>query len=87
MYGKCGNACEICNKYVVTCRGCLAENAENSETINCLFYNCAFKKNVKSCLSCAEYPCRLTRGVSRAYCPIHSIESDYSPLNTDLPQG
>jgi len=72
-YGKCGNACEICRYYKSTCNGCQIENAENPGKYNCLLFNCAVKKDVQSCFSCLDYPCKLSRGISKSYCPIHSI--------------
>ena len=74
IYGKCGNACEICMNYASKCMGCPAENEDNPGIYDCLFYNCAVDKGVDSCLSCVEYPCKLTVGLSRSYCPIHSKE-------------
>ncbi|TFH40981.1 MAG: hypothetical protein E4G94_08675 [ANME-2 cluster archaeon] len=39
-----------------------------------MIYNCATDKDVKSCLSCVEYPCKLITGISRSYCPVHSLK-------------
>ncbi|MCX9073843.1 MAG: hypothetical protein OIN88_04195 [Candidatus Methanoperedens sp.] len=30
----------------------------------------AVKKNIKYCGQCADYPCNLMRGLSKAYCPV-----------------
>ncbi|MBE0522843.1 MAG: DUF3795 domain-containing protein [Methanosarcinales archaeon] len=73
-YGKCGNACELCIHYDLSCNGCLAENKDKSKIYNCIIFDCATDKKVQSCLSCIEYPCDLIRGLSRSYCPIHSVK-------------
>lgn len=71
-YGKCGNACQICMHFDLTCRGCLAESEDNPDTYNCVIFNCATNKNVQSCLSCIDFPCDLIESLSRDYCPIRS---------------
>ena len=73
-YGKCGNTCQICMHFDLTCKGCLVENENNPDTYNCVIFDCATIKCVQSCLSCIEYPCSLIKGLSRGYCPIHSMK-------------
>ncbi len=70
-YGKCGKACEICMYNGLVCNGCLIENENYPDTINCLIYKCATDKNIQSCLSCLEYPCDLVKSLPWDYCPVH----------------
>ena len=71
-YGKCGKTCEICMYYDRVCKGCLIENEKHPDIYNCIIFDCATDKNVQSCLSCPDNPCDLLKGLSKAYCPIHS---------------
>jgi hypothetical protein len=72
--GKCGLACGLCKHYNLRCLGCEKENLAKHV---CLIFNCAEEKNVKYCLDCEEYPCRLMKGLSKSYCPVFtSIKFD-----------
>jgi len=66
---RCGLACEICNNFNMECLGCENENSNNKR---CVIFNCSTEKNIKYCLQCNEYPCRLMIGLSKSYCPIYS---------------
>jgi len=69
LIGRCGIACGLCKRYGSECPGC--EN-ENGEEHICIIYNCAVKKNINYCIQCPEAPCKLMRGLSKAYCPVCS---------------
>ena len=73
-YGKCGNACEICMHFDSGCKGCQIENESDLIDYNCVIYKCAIEKNVQSCFSCGEYPCKLVTGISKSYCPVHALK-------------
>lgn len=71
VYGKCGKACEICMYCGLVCKGCIEENKNFPQILNCVIFACATNKNVESCLSCLEYPCDLLKSLPRTYCPVH----------------
>ena len=76
-YGKCGYACSICMHFKNECSGCEMEMESHPGFHTCVIFSCAVEKNVDSCLSCGDYPCRLSRGINRSYCPIHfALESN-----------
>lgn len=59
--GVCGIACEVCPKMVrgkcpVGEAGCYPR-----EGTPCTICSCAFKKGLKHCFSCGEFPCALHR--------------------------
>jgi hypothetical protein len=54
VYGYCGILCSLCKAYLSNqCPGC------DIHVDRCLYASCAIQKNVKSCLSCSIFPCRL----------------------------
>ena len=58
LVSYCGLTCEFCRAYSGmggSCGGCDAHAEE------CEFAKCARRKGVVTCLSCAEFPCRLHR--------------------------
>jgi hypothetical protein len=67
---RCGLACEVCMHFDLKCLGCEKENSFNSR---CPIYDCSKEKKIKYCLECMEYPCKFMVGLSKAYCPIHSV--------------
>lgn len=69
LIGRCGIACGLCKQYDHVCLGCEEENREEK---NCIVYNCAVKKDINYCIQCQEAPCRILRGLSKAYCPAGS---------------
>ena len=81
MIARCGLACEICKHFNKECLGC---EKENSFSNRCLIFNCSKEKNIKYCLQCKEYPCRLMVGLSKSYCPIYSELK--SKLTNQLPE-
>ena len=67
--GKCGITCGICKNYNNGCLGCIKEN--NDKSI-CIIFKCANENDVQYCLQCEEFPCNLSRGLSKSYCPVFS---------------
>ncbi|VVB95729.1 Uncharacterised protein [uncultured archaeon] len=67
MIGRCGVACEVCGHFNQGCLGCVKENTIKKR---CLIFICAEKKNNEFCIKCQEFPCKLMRGLSKAYCPV-----------------
>jgi hypothetical protein len=65
--GKCGIACGLCKNFNNGCLGCEKENISKHA---CIIFNCAENKNIEYCLKCDDFPCKLMRGLSRAYCPV-----------------
>ena len=68
--GVCGIACEICPRMV---KG-LCPNGEKGctprENKLCQICSCAFKKGVRYCFQCEEFPCETTKSgpFSFGYC-------------------
>jgi hypothetical protein len=68
--GVCGIACEICPRMV----NGLCPNGEKGcaprENKFCQICFCAFKKGVRYCFQCAEFPCETTKSgpISFGYC-------------------
>jgi len=60
-YGVCGVACEVCPRL----RKGLCPNGETGcvprQNNFCKLCSCAFRKGVRSCFECAEFPCELTK--------------------------
>jgi hypothetical protein len=68
--GVCGIACEVCPRMVKgTCpngsTGCLPR-----ENKFCAICTCAFRKGVKLCFQCPQFPCETTATgpISAGYC-------------------
>lgn len=54
MYGYCGLICEFCKvKLNNFCRGC------DVHVDFCIFAKCARYRELKSCLSCKDFPCKI----------------------------
>ena len=56
LISYCGLVCEYCKAYLTgKCGGC------DQHVNECPYIKCAIERNVKTCLSCKFFPCKLHR--------------------------
>jgi hypothetical protein len=65
--GVCGIACEICPKMASGKCPNGQEGCKPKENKFCQLATCAFRKGMKFCFQCVEFPCELTRSGPISY--------------------
>jgi len=68
--GVCGIACEKCPRMTnATCPN-YPEGCRPKENKFCQIATCAYKKGVRLCFECAEFPCEITKSgpIAFGYC-------------------